>query len=194
MSPVIESVKEHITTFVDSINASSQIPIHLRLGLVTHEAAMGDRRGVWASAFTESVHDFKALLTGCEANSTGNEFGLPALDRALDFDWRPSCRRFVVSFTDEPVEGGTDVPFQLGKLPELADKFHALRVAGYLIGPACPNYDAICAGPKMVRVVMEHGDLSTYDFSKFLSELGRTVSASPEEQVPSRPAPNLYGI
>ena len=48
MSPVIEQVKNHIGTFVDSIRASSQTPIDLRLGLVTHQSRGGDRRNVKA--------------------------------------------------------------------------------------------------------------------------------------------------
>lgn len=194
MSPVISAVKNHITTFVDSIQKHSQPPVDLRLGLVAHYADGGDRRGVYAWDFTESVGEFKTRLGSCDSlPASGDEFGLPALDRALDFPWRPKCRRFVVSFTDEPVSGGTDHSFQKSRLKELTEKFAALRVAGYLVGPSCPDYDQLGLAPRMVRIVLRHAELATYDFGSFLRELGRTVStASEQEALPVKA--NLYGL
>ena len=194
MSPVIAAVKSHINTFVDSIRNHSQPPVDLRLGLVAHFADGGDRMGVYAWEFTESEEEFKARLGRCDAlPASGDEFGLPALDRALDFPWRPKCRRFVVSFTDEPVSGGTDDSFQRSRLKQLAEKFANLRVAGYLVGPACPDYDQLGLAPRMVRVVLNHAELATYDFGSFLRELGRTVSiASEQEALPVKS--NLYGL
>ena len=192
MEPVIESVKNHIGAFVDSINQSSQMPIDLRLGLVVHASNDGDRQGVKAFPFTNDVAQFQNDLACCNSWSTGDEFGLPALDRALDFDWRGSCRRFVVSFTDEPVSGGMDVPLQVSKLGELKEKFADLHVNCYVIGPACPDYDELCTGPRMVRVRLNHEQLAVYDFGKFLSELGRTVSSTPEQQRTSKARANLY--
>lgn len=194
MSPVISSVKNHITSFVDSVRKYSQPAVDLRLGLVAHYADGGDRRGVYAWEFTDSSEVFKTQLGRCDSlPASGDEFGLPALDRALDFPWRPKCRRFVISFTDEPVSGGTDHPLQTSRLKELAEKFVALRVAGYLVAPACPDYDELGRAPRMVRVVLGHGELASYDFGNFLKELGRTVSTASEQgALPVRS--NLYGL
>jgi hypothetical protein len=195
MSPVIEAVKNHIVTFVDSINSNSQMPIDLRLGLVSHFTDGGDRRGIHHWDFTSSVSDFKQALQSCDKMpASADEFGLPALDRALDFPWRPVSRRFVVSFTDEPVSGGQEADFQRSRLQDLGAKFGQLRVNGYLIGPTCPDYDALGRFPRMIRVVLPHQELATYDFGRFLSDLGRTVSQSSEQQAPSAVSQNLYGI
>lgn len=193
MRPVISAVKGHVSTFVDSIQRHSQPPVDLRLGLVAHYADGGDREGVYAWDFTDSPERFKTQLGGCDSlPASADEFGLPALDRALDFPWRAQCRRFVVSFTDEPVEGGHRPEFQRSRLQDLAGKFAALKAAGYLIGPPCPDYDLLGRGPRMVRVAIGHGDLARYDFGSFLAELGRTVStATEQEATPVRP--NLYG-
>jgi hypothetical protein len=195
MTPVIEAVKNHISTFVDSIQGNSQMPVDLRLGLVSHFTDGGDRRGVRHWDFTPSLSDFKAALQICDKlPASQDEFGLPALDRALDFPWRPVSRRFLVSFTDEPVAGGFDPDFQNSRLNDLAGKFAQLRISGYLIGPACPAYDALGRGPKMVRVILPHHALASYDFGRFLSELGRTVSQSVEQEAPASIRRNLYGI
>lgn len=193
MSPVIEAVKSHINTFVESIRTNSQSPIDLRLGLVAHETSGGDRRGVTAYPFTNDVPQFQGNLASCDRDSAGDEFGLPALDRALDFDWRPVSRRFVISFTDEPVAGGSDVEFQLSKLQQLTEKFVALRVSGYVIGPDCPHYDNVCAGPRMVRMKVGQAELATYDFGSFLQSLGKTVSSTPNQEAPTDSMTNLYG-
>ena len=195
MDPVIEAVKAHVAGFVDSIHRNSQMPLDVRLGLVSHYSDGGDRRGTRHWDFTTSVDEFKDNIAKCDRSpASGDEYGLPALDRALDFPWRPLCRRFVVSFTDEPVAGGCDVEFQQSKLSQLAAKFEALRVSGYLIGPECPDYDTLCQGPRMVRVVLNHGELAGYDFGKFFSSLGRTVSAAPDQEAGGPVTPNLYGL
>jgi len=194
MMPVIDAVKHHLSTFVDSIERHSQPPVDLRLGLVAHFADGGDRKGVYAWDFTDSPEHFKSHLSACDSlPASADEFGLPALDRALDFPWRPQCRRFVVSFTDEPVRGGHDPSFQSSRTQDLAAKFAALRVSGYLVGPPCPEYDLLGRGPRMVRVVLDHRELATYDFGAFLGELGRTVSSATEQEAqPVRP--NLYNL
>lgn len=194
MSPVIRAVKSHISALVDTVATSSQPPVDLRLGLVAHYADGGDRRGVYSWDFTESTELFRKHLSGCNSlPSSADEFGLPALDRALDFPWRPKCRRFLVSFTDEPVSGGHRSQFQKSRLQELAAKFSALRVAGYLVGPSCPAYDQLGRGPRMVRVRLDHAELTRFDIRSFLGELGRTVSMAAEQEAEPVTA-NLYGL
>jgi hypothetical protein len=195
MNPVIHAVKSHVQGFVDSIHHHSPVPIQLRLGLVSHFSDGGDRKGVHHWDFTEDIACFKKQLESCDSMSaSGDEFGLPALDRALDFPWRPQCRRFVVSFTDEPVSGGHDPDFQRSQLQNLLGKFHQLGVAGYLIGPACPDYDQLGRGARMVRVLADHSELARYDFARFLAELGRTVSQATESPILAPVNANLYRI
>lgn len=195
MSSVIESVKNHIITFVESIQANSQMPIDIRLGLVSHYTDGGDRRGVRAWDFTTSVEDFKQALHQCDKlPASADEYGLPALDRALDFPWRPVSRRFVVAFTDEPVEGGHEPGFQRSRLQELGAKFGQLRVNGYLIGPECPDYGALGRFPRIVRVVLAPDELARYDFDRFLSDLGKTVSQSADQEIGTGIPSNLYRL
>jgi len=195
MAPVIEAVKKHISTFVESIHRHSQMPIDLRLGLVAHYASGGSRQGTREWPFTDSVDEFCRHLADCESVAgTYDEFGLPALDAALDFPWRSRCRRFVVSFTDEPVKGGHEPDLQCSKLQDLMEKFAALSVNGYVIGPSCPDYDRLCTGPRMVRVTVEQVGLARHDFQRFLSELGRTVSQSGEQGQGPPVKTNLYAL
>jgi hypothetical protein len=171
------------------------MPIDLRLGLVSHYTDGGDRRGVRAWDFTSSVYDFKQSLQVCDKlPAAADEFGLPALDRALDFPWRPVSRRFVVAFTDEPVSGGHEPGFQRSCLQELGTKFGQLCVNGYLIGPECLDYGALGHFPRMIRVVLPHEGLASYDFGRFLSDLGRTVSQSAEQEVGATVRKNLYNL
>ncbi|MCB1079132.1 MAG: hypothetical protein KDM64_15035, partial [Verrucomicrobiae bacterium] len=164
-------------------------------GLVAHYADGGDRSGVYAWDFTDSTEEFKQNLRECDSlPARHDEYGLPALDRALDFEWRPMCRRFVVSFTDEPVDGGHEPAFQRSCLAQLSEKFNALKVNGFLIGPACSAYDELGRAPRMVRVLLGHSDLARYDFARFLADLGRTVSNTAEQEVGGGVSRNLYRL
>lgn len=194
MSSVIDAVMAHIAGFVESIHTHSQMKMDVRLGLVAHESSSGQRRGVRAWDFTEQVDSFCAALAQAQDGASGDEFGLPALDYALDFDWRPNCRRFVISFTDEPVSGGQQHEFQVSQLEALRQKFADLRVNGFILAPPCPDYDQLCRSQRMLRTVLEGGALASYDFGKFFSAMGKTVSQAQEQQAPVKVRRNLYGI
>lgn len=119
MSDIIEGVKNHIADFVDKLLNDPQSTVRdVRLGLVTHDVE--GRPAVHAAGFVTTAGEFRRYLELAPRGHT--EYGLPAIDRALDFPWRERCRRYIVFLTDEPVEGGHNPEFQRFKLNELCQR------------------------------------------------------------------------
>jgi len=193
MSSVIEAVRNHIDAFVASINAAQGPRIDMRLGLVVHATSIDSSKSILAYPFTEDVKKFRSWLA--EGRSGGDEFTLPAIDRALDFPWRSPCRRFVIAFTDEPVGGGDQSGLQESGVEDLLDKIKALRAHTYLLAPACPVYDYMGRSePLVMRLTLNSSELATFDFAKFLTALGATVTSTTQSEAPKSYLPNLYNL
>jgi hypothetical protein len=192
MEPVLEAVKQHIDDFVAGVNASSSGRIDLRLGLVLQPT---DAPPYSTSLpFTADKDEFRRNLAAVKL-SIKNEFTLPAIDKALDFPWREQGRRFVAVFTDEPITDGRDPAMQVSKIDDLKRKMNTLHIHGYFIAPACAVFDSLGKQmPRMVRVVLTPQELEKYDFGRFLSDMGRTVSVTSESVAPVSFSTNLYGL
>jgi hypothetical protein len=192
MEKVLEAVKKHIDDFVAGVNSSKNSSIDLRLGLVVHPT--DDRPFSKSYDFTSDKDEFRRNLASVTL-SNENEWTLPAIDKALDFSWRTQGRRFVAVFTDEAVDDGAEPEIQKSKLEDLKNKILALHVHGYFIAPPCPIYDMLGKQmPRMVRVILTQDELATYDFGKFLGDMGKTVSVTSESVAPVSFMPNLYGF
>jgi len=84
---------------------------------------------------------------------------------------------------------------QMAKLEDLKRKMNTLHIHGYFVAPTCPVFDALGKQmPRMVRVILTQSELQTYDFGKFLSDMGKTVSVTSESVAPVSFRPNLYGL
>ena len=127
MFACFEGVKENINKFVEGVNSNQQKPIDWRIAFLAENAGEFIRKD-----FTSNVGEFVNALSTVRC-SENNEFTLPAIDFALDFNWRPGCNKIIVVFTDEPIEGGYKPEFQNSKLNELMNKCLLLKAMLYPI-------------------------------------------------------------
>lgn len=191
MSDLIDGLKRHIGDFAAKLIGDPQATVRdLRLGLVTHD--VGGSPAVHSAPFVASAEGFRQHLAGAPSGST--EFGLPAIDVALDFPWRPLCRRYIVFFTDEPVEGGHDPQRQQAKLQDLCQKTATLHVHFVGYGPSCPSYELVGKTPGSSYQVVDRGTLSSLDMKDLLSGIARTITLGRDQQESSGVQKNLYGL
>jgi len=170
MSPVIEGVKEHINTFITSLEANANKKVDFRIGFVMHGNKM-----ILVKDFTDSVPDFQRAMEETKNYYTGiDEFGLPAIDIAADFPWEEKRHKFIVIFTDEDVTTGNLEEYQLEKFPELLSKLEALRVKIYYLGTDSENYRKFKSVPGTYYEPNE--DYESVDFSNLLERIGKSVS------------------
>lgn len=191
MADLIQGVKEHVANFVhDLLNDPQSTVQDVRLGLVTHDV-MGKASVHWAP-FVSTADAFQKNL---EAAPEGHdEFGLPALDAALDFPWRPLCRRYVLFFTDEEVDGGAASAVQREKLMELCQKAAQLHVHFVGFGPSCSAYELVGKVPGSEYNVTDRENLSKPDMGSLLRGIAKTVSSGVDERVTTSVSKNLYGL
>lgn len=191
MSDVVQGVQNYIAGFVDSALNDPQSTLRdVRLGLVTHDAP-NSARVHWAP-FVTSSKEFQSNLaaspSGCD------EFGLPAVDTALDFPWRAQARRYIVFFTDEGVDGGTDSALQRSKLMDLGRKMAAMHVHFIGFGPQCDAYAILGKTPGSDYRVTGHSELDGVTMKSVLEGLGKTVSQGIDAGALNSAPKNLYGL
>jgi len=188
MIPFIEGLKSHIENFIDSLKSGNQniSSLDYRLGIVAH-----NNWGFYVLDFTSDINRFKKALE--QLGPDGNEFTLPAIDRALDFPWRKATR-IIASFTDEPFEGGHEPKFQKSKFDELKKKINDLHIHLYFMSPQCDVYEELAKVPRTICSWF-NDTFETYDFSELLNTMGKTLSASLSQQDASKnPNPDLYSL
>lgn len=193
MGDIIDSIQTHISNFVEVLINDPQSTVKdVRLGLVTHDVN-GTRR-VHKADFVTSSREFNSLLDS--APDGEQEFGLPAIDCALDFDWRTSCRRYIIFFSDEPVSGGWDSSFQNSKLNELAHKMADLHVN--FIGfntEDCPSYRKLSkVGGLSSYEVLTRSDLTGASMNELLKDAARTITSGQDSSISTSIPRNLYGL
>ncbi len=191
MTDVIDGVKNNVGRFVTTLLTDPQSTVKdVRLGLVTHDVE--GRPEVYVRDFVSEAASFVAALG--QAPEGGTEFGLPAIDKAADFNWRAVCRRYVVVFTDEPVDGGHEPAFQRSKLAELARKLadQHIHFVGY--GPTCDAYALLGKTPGSEYHVTDRTLLEKEAMASVLGGLVKTVSVGVDDQVFSNSPKNLYGL
>ncbi len=197
MADITQGVKDNIAQFVGDLTSSGQSPVKsLRLGLVTHDVE--GNATVRASNFAETTEEFVSNLMNSPEGA--NEYGLPAVDRALDFNWRSEARRYIIFITDEPVAGGTDPAGQTAKLPELSQKMAGLHVHFLGFGPACESYEQLGLTPgsdytDCIPGPDDHGALVGLGFQTVLKGLAQTITAAGNvEDMQANVPKNLYGL
>jgi len=192
MSSIIDGLKTYIADFVDVLLNDPQSTVRdVRLGLVTHD--VNGNPEVHSADFMTSPSDFRTALMDAPTGAT--EYGLPAIDRALDFPWRDVCRRYLVFFTDEPVAGGHNVSFQNDKLNELASKMSALHV--HFIGFNewdCPSYGLLGKTPGSSYSVVSREELVGPNMKELLAGIAKTVSTGMDMEAATNVPANLYGL
>lgn len=192
MSDILAGLKQHITDFVKDLLSSAQSTVSdVRMGLVTHD--VNSREAAQSADFVTSAQSFEQLVSN--APNGGTEFGLPAIDLALDFPWRTKCRRYIVFFTDEPVDGGHDPAFQRSRLQELCQKMAGLHVHLLGIGPKCPSYEKVGKTPGSdYHPEQDRDKLRRPDMKETLIGLSKTITNGVDEQAFLKAQKNIYGL
>ncbi|MDZ7337604.1 MAG: VWA domain-containing protein [candidate division KSB1 bacterium] len=174
MESCIEAVKNHIGTFVNSLVSDPRLSsVDWRVGFVAF-----DDSDFYVLDFTRDITRFQ---NGLDAFDTGgSELTLPALDVALDFAWRPEAQRVVILFTDEPMDGGEEIPLQLSHFEGLRKKVVTLSIKLFYYGPQCPTYAEFAKLPgSCVQFVDLHSNVHTSaDFKKILEQMSKTISGT----------------
>ena len=193
MDCIINELKKNIAKFVDVLLNNKQSNVNnVRLGLVTHDK--GGKRDTYSVNFMYSASQFRYALMN--APSGIGEFGLPAVDRALDFPWREICRRYIVFISNASVEyTGTDPVFQNSKLSDLALKMSQMYV--HFIGyntMDCPSYSLLGKTPGSSYTVLPKKKLVGANMTDLLMGLAKTVSLGIDTQQIANTKRNLYNL
>lgn len=149
MSPCIEGLKREIETFAEGLQSAADVDFRLRLIAYRdlHDpTSPGDPWRV--TAFTSSLREFKASLTGLKANGGGDHRGaestLDALYLAIHSEWRPSkTHKTIVLLTDDnthPTLHGSTYRRPDNDISRVIQDFQTLRHAMLFL--VAPNYSA----------------------------------------------------
>ena len=177
MIPCIDGVKENIRRFVEKIQSDPELNIEVRLGFLGHDS---DHSAInfYLKEFTQDTEEFKRALTGL-ANEN-SEANLPALDWSLDFPWNRDAHKFVILFTDEPVEGGWDPAASRAKIEDLKNKIRDIGASVYLAtftGAEYSEYLDIAATDKCAHIpIAGYEDFEGAQFLAILEKLAKRVS------------------
>lgn len=177
MDSCIEGLKEHIGDFVRALESDPKVSsVDTRVAIVGHRDPNFHRQPEFDILdFTADLGTFRQALSRLEAD--GDEYTLPAIDYALDMEWRTGAHRIVIAFTDEDLDGGCDEDFQRSKLRDLCYKLGGLRVTLAFFGIRCPEYELLQQVPRSLVTFVEDGtEFYAADFDKTLAVLGKTLS------------------
>lgn len=192
MSDIIDALKSQVFSFVDMLLNDVQSTVRdVRLGLVTHDVR--GQAAVHSVDFMTSAEDFQRALDN--APDGVDEYGLPAIDRALDFPWRSNCRRYIVFFSDECVLGGQNPDFQNSLLRDLGSKMAALHVHFIAFNEEqCPSYELLGKTPGSSFTIVSREELLGTNMSEVLAGIAKTVSQGVDSNTFSNVEKNLYNL
>lgn len=177
MTPCINGVKEHIATFVRTLEtASPNMKIDWRLAF----CAYSDDRFIVKEFMTDAA-DFAESLGALE--TMGDEFTPGAIDFCIThFAWRPVSSKFIIVFTDENLEGGYSPDEVKERYPLLLRAIEDSQTRLFFFGPKCPYYEQLERVPRCMVTYLEGQDFGSVDFTVLLTSLGKTVSQSCGQQ------------
>ena len=203
MSPCIQAVLSNIGKVVDDLQ---QMSFRTRLGAVIHNVVARDKvrlasfytqlngghmldalsRGAQMPLFTADDEEFRRSLGTISA--AGDEDMLMALDCALDFPFgSPSdTQRAVVLLSDEPFEGNYRFAEHgaeyAQKALRMVKKINDRHILLFTVMPDCEISDILAASARAFKIVvsdeMQGTGLASFDFTRFFSNLGQTISAT----------------
>jgi len=174
MGSCIEGVKNHISTFVRSVETGDPAKaIDWRLAFIGYSASEFQ-----VSPFMTDTADFASRLARAKPRRS-DEFTAGAIDYCLsEMDWRHGANRFVVVFTDETLkEGFTADGLVQDRFPDLLKKTAASKVFLFYFGPDCPYYSQFKQYARG-RVTVVEDRFESMRFEELFSFLGKTVSQS----------------
>ncbi len=171
MKECYEGLKTHIGDFATGLESNPAARIDYRLGILSAGRMLFQKKG-----FSSNQGEFTRALDKMTC-SGGDELTLPALDWALDFEWRHGVHKVVILFTDEPV-----------------------RAKLFIFGPQCPEFKRICKEVPacLYTQISDHAAFFGSGFGSVLNQIGKTVSQScgSNLQLPaaSGVAKDIYGL
>ncbi len=192
MSPCIEGLRTHLTTFLEVFRGNANVQWNVRFDFVAHRS-----RGtvqVIESALTDDLHgtfytggageffttDVLAVTQALSrVETSGNERSLIALDFALDAPWRDSrtARRVIIFLTDEPHETSAAPEHDRTLIPALIEKIHALKVTLFMVNPDSADYEHLASADKVNVQKVTGGDgLRSVDLRRVLQAIAKSIS------------------
>jgi hypothetical protein len=214
MMPCIQGIIDNIKDFIGLIKAKAGAPVELRLGFVGHQWDRELNQFYWSWLnYTKDVGVFLSFLAATKAKLGWDETNLVGLDVALDFEYwchrnePPSkASKFVMMFTDEPVETGWEPAYCLGKVEEIKKKIRCLGTYLTIVSyddKQQPTYKDICSIDrcKFIPIPRTQGFMKV-DFADILKLLSKTVYSNlgegpRDERHEDTPEPckiNLFGL
>ena len=203
MSPCIRAVLSNIGKVVGDLQ---QMSFRTRLGAVIHNVVAREKvrltsvytqlngghmldalyRGAQMPLFTEDTEEFCQSIGTISA--AGDEDMLMALDCALDFPFgSPSdTQRAVVLLSDEPFDGNYRFSEHSAEYAQKAlrmvKKINDRHILLFTVMPDCEIADVLAASARAFKIVvsdeMQGTGLASFDFTRFFSNLGQTISAT----------------
>lgn len=134
--------------------------------------------------FTDSPDRMIAALRAL--TPAGDEDNLLALDIALDFPFGPvaTTKRFVTLFSDEPLESGITGTSRFDQIPSLVEKLNQRRVKLFCVMPLSDGAQRLSEANGAEFEAVDGGNgLSSVDFKRLLSQMGKTISVSSLQSV-----------
>lgn len=177
MKPCIDGVKDHVKTFVSSLETGSpNMIIDWRLAFCGYNCA-----NFYASSFTDSSRDFKKLIEKTRVENH-DEYTPGAIDFCINhFEWRPVSNRFLIVFTDEKMRNGANYPDTFSRFPLLLKELEDNKIRLFFFGPKDKYYGQFSGVPRsFTKFISEK--FRSVNFSELLSSLGKTVSQSSGQQ------------
>jgi hypothetical protein len=187
MENCINGVKNHITTFVHSLEKSNtNVAIDWRIGFL----GFSDKEFIQYS-LKKDAYDFADQLTKATVDGY-DEFTSGAIDYCISgFEWRPVSNKFLLLFTDESLESGSFVTESINLFPQLITKIADSRIHFLFFGPECLYYNQFETISRSIRYKIEDS-FASVDFSSLMQSLGKTVSQSCQNQSDSALADNVF--
>jgi hypothetical protein len=191
MSSCIKGVKDHVSTFVHSIETGDpNKAIDWRIAFIGYSASE-----FLVSPFMSDPASFANRLSSARP-SRSDEFTAGAIDYCLsEMEWRDGANKFIVVFTDETLKGGfTGEGMVEERFPALLQKTAESRAFLFYFGPNCPYYNQFKQYARG-RVTIVEDDFSSVKFEELFSFLGKTVSNSTGQgQAASEKLPMVYDL
>jgi hypothetical protein len=191
MRSCIDGVKDHISTFVKSIEgADPNKAIDWRIAFVGYSSSE-----FLVCPFTKDPAEFAFKLANAKA-SRSDEFTAGVIDYCIsEMDWRPVSNKFLVVFTDETLkEGYTEEGLVEERFPLLLKKIGDSGTWLFFYGPNCPYYSQFKQYTRGKVTVVEDR-FAEMSFEELFSFLGKTVSNSTGQGQESRgKLPMVYNL
>ena len=129
--------------------------------------------------FTDNVSEIKQALANLQP--IGDENMLLALDIAADLPFGPlsNTKRVIALFSDEPFEGGVWGSTNNFLIPALREKLMARHIQLFAAIPEGPAANELAETDRSeIEFIDGGGGLKYVDFSRLLTQMGKSISAS----------------